>query len=124
MAALQNYSRFVVFYNGQSLEQITSCERSTNSGQQRVDLLNEGLGGFSPGSGDVTIAIGFAVPIGGTEADFERDAAEGRFVDMQIGLGRTSYAGRGKITDVRVSQSVNAAVEGSFNWTGELRAPE
>lgn len=124
MPALQDYAKLYVFYNGVYLEQITSAEKVTNSGNQRIDLLNEGLGGFSSGSGDVTITIGFVIPIGGTEADFEEDCALKKFVSMQIGQGSKDYVGTGKLESVSVSQSVNAAAEGTFTWIGELSAPK
>lgn len=121
MAAQQDYSQLKCFINGNPLIQITSLSKATNAGLQRIDLLNEGLGGFSNGSGDVTIEIGYVVPIGGTEEEFDRMCAGHEFVDMQMFLGRQSYAGRGKIENNSVSQSVNAAVEGKLTWLGELK---
>lgn len=120
MAAQQDYARGGVFYNSAWLEQITSFELTTNSGNQRIDLLNEGLGGFTPGSGDVSITIGFVIPIGGTEATFQEDCANKAFVDLQIPIGKKDYVGRGKIESVSISQSVNAAMEGTLTWIGEL----
>jgi hypothetical protein len=93
---------------------------ATNGGQQRVDILNEGLGGFTPGSGDVTVTIGFAIPIGGTEATFQEDCSNGSYIDLQIPIGKKDYVGRGKLESVSMSQSVNAAAEGTFTWIGEL----
>jgi hypothetical protein len=118
--AQQEYARLGVFYNGAWLEQVTSVELTTNSGNQRVDLLNEGLGGFTPGSGDVSITIGFVIPIGGTELTFQEDCANRVFVDLQIPVGKKDYVGRGKLESVSMSQSVNAAAEGTFSWTGEI----
>jgi hypothetical protein len=120
VAALQDYARLGCFYNGSWLEQITSIEMATNGGQQRVDILNEGLGGFTPGSGDVTVTIGFAIPIGGTEATFQEDCSNGSYIDLQIPIGKKDYVGRGKLESVSMSQSVNAAAEGTFTWIGEL----
>lgn len=119
--ALQDYARLGVFYNSNALTQLTSIGLTTNSGQQRIDLLNEGLAGFTPGSGDCTVDIGFVVPIGGTEDTFQEDCATGTFVTLQIPIGRKSYIGRGKIQSVHVSQATNANVEGTFNWMGELK---
>lgn len=119
--ALQDYAKLNLAYNGNWLEQITSVQHATNSGQQRIDLLNEGLGGFTPGSGDVTITVGYAIPIGGTEDDFQQHCATGAYVTLQIVQGRHDYTGRGKITENSASQSVGAAAEGSFTWVGELK---
>jgi hypothetical protein len=81
----------------------------------------DGLGGFSSGSGAVTIEVGFAVPIGGTEFDFQQDCANRAYVDFQVFVGRHSYAGKGKIENVSISRSSGASTEGTFTWTGELR---
>lgn len=118
--ALQDYARLGVAMDSNVLTQITSAKATWNSGQNRVDLLNEGLSGFTPGSGDVTIDLGFAVPIGGTEDDFTGKLVPGTYVTMQIFIGPKDYVGRGKIMTCDIGQSVNAAVEGNLQWLGEL----
>lgn len=122
--ALQDYARLGVFYNGSAITQLTSLGHTTNSGQQRVDLMNEGLGGFTPGPGDCTVDVGFAVPIGGTEFNFQEDCANGAFVTLQVPVGRKYYIGEGKIMTVSISGSTGANVEGTFNWVGELKPME
>ncbi len=121
MAVQQDYARLACFYQNNALTQVTSIALNTESGQQRVDLLNEGLGGWTPGSGSVSIEIGFVVPIGGQEDEFQEDCATGAYVTMQIPIGRKSYIGKGKVTSVKISQSTNASTEGSFTWEGELK---
>ncbi len=121
MAALNEYLQIPVFYNGAYLEQITSVTLRGENGIQRVELLNEGLGGFSPGSGTTTIEIGFSIPITGQEQDFWDDMESEALVDMQMGVGPKSYAGRGKLENVEISRSTGQAVEGTFNWTGPLK---
>lgn len=122
--AMQDYATLKVFLNGSPITQLTSISKSQSNGQQRIDLLNEGLGGFTPGPGEVTIEIGYPIPIGGPEFDYDGMNARAEFVDMQLFQGRFSYAGRGKITETRVSQSTGAAAEGSATWVGELKPPE
>lgn len=119
--ALEDFAKLGVFYNGNALTKVTSISLDTNSGEQRIDLLNEGLAGFTPGSGDCTIEVGFVVPIGGTEDEFQEDCATGTYVTLQVPVGRKSYIGRGKIQSVKISQSTNANVEGSFTWMGEVK---
>lgn len=118
---LQDYVNLSVFYNGNPLTQITSISFNTQSGQQRIELLNQGVGGFTPGSGSVEIEVGFVVPIGGTEDTFQEDCSNGAFVTLQIPVGAKDYIGRGKIMEVKISQSTNAVTEGSFSWTGQLK---
>lgn len=119
--ALQDFAKLAVFYNGNALTRVTSISLDTESGEQRVDLLNEGLSGFTPGSGSVSISVGFVVPIGGTEDEFQEDCATGTYVTLQVPVGRKSYIGKGKLMSVKISQSTNANVEGTFEWSGELK---
>lgn len=119
--ALSDYARPGTFYQGNPLTQVTSLSHVTNSGNQRVDLLTEGLGGFTPGPGDCTIEVGFAVPTGGLEEDFQQDCANRAFVTMQFSIGGQYYIGQGKIDTVSISGSVGSNTEGSFTWIGELK---
>lgn len=121
MPVQQDYANLSVFYNGNPLEQVTSISFTTSSGQQRVELLNKGVGGFTPGSGSSEVEIGFVVPIGGTEDEFQQDCANGTFVTLQIPIGDKDFIGKGKIMEVKISQSTNAVTEGTFSWTGPLK---
>lgn len=121
MATLQDHARLAIFVDQTVTIEVTSIQMTTNSGQQRVDLLNEGLAGFTPGSGDVSLQISFAVPKGGQEYPWQQKCANGEYVSMQLILGATQYVGLGKFMDVSINQSVNASVEGTANWLGELR---
>ena len=122
--ALNDYARLPLFLDGTHVTQLTSVEAEWDAGQQRVDLLHEGLGGFTPGSGSVTVTIGFAVPIGGLEYPYLKKLVDGAYIDLQLGVGSEAYAGRGKIMSTRIGQSVNASVEGTATWTGQFSAPE
>jgi len=121
MATLQDHARLAIFVDQVVQIEVTSIQMTTNSGQQRVDLLNEGLAGFTPGSGDVSLQVGFAVPKGGQEYPWQQKCANGEYVSMQVILGATQYVGLGKFMDVSINQSVNASVEGTANWVGELK---
>ena len=121
MPALTDYAKLALFADQTNIRELTSVDMTTNSGQQRVDLLNEGLGGFSPGSGDVSISLGFTVPVGGQEYPWQQKCANGDLVTLQIIQGAEQYSGVGKIMDTSISQSVNGAIEGTINWVGELK---
>lgn len=121
MATLQDHARLVVIVDQNNVLEITSIQMTTNSGQNRVDLLNEGLAGFTPGSGDVSLQIGFAVPKGGQEYPWQQKCATGAYVTMQVIIGKDNYVGLGKFLDVTINQTVNASVEGTANWLGELK---
>lgn len=107
---------------GNVLVAITSIEATWNSGQNRIDLLNEGLSGFTPGSGDVTIDLGFAVPIGGLEENYTEILVTGEYITMQVFIGSKDFVGNGKIITCKISQSTNEAVQGTLQWMGECKA--
>lgn len=120
MATLIDHARLALFVDGTYQVEITSLELETDSGQQRVDLLNEGLGGFTPGSGSVTINVGFAIPVGGQDYPWQQKCADGAYVTMQVIVGAEQYSGNGKFMNVRINQSAGANTEGTASWLGEL----
>lgn len=119
--ALQDYARLALAMDSNVLTQITKLDAEWDSGQQRVDLLNEGLAGFTPGSGDVKITVGFVVPIGGLEDDYVGKLVVGQYVAMQMFIGPKDYNGNGKLMNIKIGQSVNASTEGTAEWMGELK---
>jgi hypothetical protein len=119
--ALQDHATVSVILDGNPLENITSCELTTNSGEQRVDVLKQGLAGFTPGSGDCTISLGYTIPIGGTEYPYQEKCANKEYVTAQVGRGNRDYVGTGKIMTCTESESVGGAMEGRMEWTGELK---
>ena len=119
--ALQDGARLAIFVNGNALTYVTKIGLKTESGQQRIDVLNEGLVGFTPGSGACTVDVSFAIPIGGCEDEFQEQCVQGAYVTLQIPIGKKSYIGRGKIETVDITQSVNGATEGTFSWLGEMK---
>jgi hypothetical protein len=121
MAALIDHARLALFVDQTYAVEVTSLGITTNSGQNRVDLLNEGLAGFTPGSGDCEMDVGFAVPIGGMEYPWQQKCTKGEYVSMQLIVGGQQYLGNGKILTVSINQSVNASVEGTAHWLGELK---
>jgi hypothetical protein len=118
---MADYAILKLFVNGSPSTQHTSLEKSTDGGLNPVNLLETGLAGFTPGGGMTTIKVGYAIPIGGPEFDFESMSANREDVDMQFWQGGKSYSGRGKITEASVSQSANANAEGTATWLGPLK---
>ena len=121
--ALEDHARLPVFIDQDYQVVMTTISMSTNSGQQRVDTL-EGLAGFTPGSGDVSISGNYVIPVGGQQFPVQEATANGTYHTFQIGIGPKDYIGRGKFMDNEIGQSVNASTEGSLNWVGELKAIE
>lgn len=118
--ALQNYARIKILIDGQEMTQITSAQMTTASGNQVVNLMTEGLGGFTEGSGSVSIEVGYAIPIQGTEYDYQVATATKRFVTVQVVQGSNQYVGTGKFDEDSFSQSSGANAEGTVTWMGEL----
>jgi hypothetical protein len=96
----------------------TAIGVNTASGVQPVHLLGEGLGGFTSGSGEVTIELGIKIPIGGQEHPFQQMCANEEYVELQIFVGRDSYNGRGKFTTVNLTSAVDSAAQGTVSFTG------
>jgi hypothetical protein len=119
--ALQDHARLPVFFNSQYLTEVTSIRVSTDSGQQEV-LTLEGLVGFTQGAGMTEITMKCAVPIGGTEAEFQEICAAGGYCTMQVGIGAKSYEGTGKIMTTDFGQDVNSAADFNVTWKGEKKA--
>ena len=118
--ALEDFTNLSAVVDGDYQSKLTSLSMRHESGQQPVDLLNEGLGGFSPGSGRVQVTMGYSVPIGGAEFDFASAAAAGGYHTLQVTVGPKTYVGSGKFIDNEIGQTVNSATEGTVTWLGEI----
>ncbi len=121
---MADYAVLKLFVNQSPSTQHTSLEKTTTNNDQKVNLLETGLAGFTPGGGEVSIKIGYAIPIGGPEFDFESMAARREDVDMQFWQGAVSYSGRGRIMEGSVSQSTGANAEGTATWNGPMKPNE
>jgi hypothetical protein len=122
--ALQDGAILTLFIDGLYQAKASNISITTNSGQVRMDTIAEGLAGFTPGAGDVSISGSSVVHIGGLEFDFHSAAAKGGYHSLQVVIGAKAYTGSGKFMDTTTSQSVNANTESSFNWTGQLKPLE
>ena len=119
--ANQDYASYKAFINGAPILQVTSIGVKTESGVQPVHLLAEGLGGWTDGSGSVSISMGIVIPIGGQEHEYQQACARKEFIDMQVYIGRNSYAGRGKFLSVDLNHSAGDTASGTVEWQGPLK---
>lgn len=108
--------------DGRQVKQIESIDHETDSGQQIVLLLNEGVGGFTPGSGQTTVSGVLYVPIGGFEEPVQEYCAEGSYHTFQIGLGPKAVVNSGKFQNVKISASTGQATQVSFTFVGDVKA--
>ena len=119
--AQSDFAKGVVFIGGGYIKYLESFEIAGDAQNQRIDVLNDGLAGFTSGSGSVTINLSFPVPIGGFEVDYWGMFVRREYVDFQVWIGPKKYAGQGKIETCNVGQSVNEATKGSLTWVGEFK---
>lgn len=119
---MEDYAKLVVFVDSRQIEQVTSIQMGTESGQIEVYNLETGLAGFTPGPGKVSITLGYTVPVGGFEEPFQKYCVDGAYHTIQIGCGKDKYVGTGKFMNDNLSQSVSASTEGSVTWTGTKSA--
>jgi hypothetical protein len=122
MATQQDYATGIVLIDGRKLVQVESWNTEIESGQQPVVLLNEGLGGFTPGGGQTNIGLTVFVPIGGFEEPIDDWTVEGSYHTIQIGLGPKAQVTRGKFMNVKIGQSTGDAVKFETQFVGEKKA--
>jgi hypothetical protein len=122
--AQQDYSLVKLFFNGASVTQLTKVTRMMDAQNQPIMLLNEGLGGWSPGSGISSVEWEAPIPLGGTEFDYEGIAHRREYVDLQVFVGSRSVASRGKIQTVQSEGSAGAPSSCSIKWEGAFEPTE
>lgn len=118
---MQDFALLKVFYNGAPITMITRIKRLVNANNIPIMVMSEGLVGYTDGSGECTMDWDAPIPIGGTEFDYEGDCTSKNFVDMQIFVGRRSYAGRGKLVQAETSQETQATATIAVSWQGEFK---
>jgi hypothetical protein len=129
MAQQQDAARFQVFMGLEGgalvfLENNTQVEMVTDAGNIKIDSINNGLSGWSDGSGSIKLNLTQWVPKGGPEFPFQQACADRAYVMVQLGVGTEAYIGIGKILTETVSQSTNAASEERVEWEGEIKPRE
>ena len=83
MAQQKDYAQIVAYIDGQYLIEVSGLTKRTENGQQPVNLLVEGLGGFAPGPGGVTVNIRYTIPASGQEFNFDKAVHEAGFHTIQ-----------------------------------------
>lgn len=119
--AMIDYAIPFLFVDGRGQGQVTSIDMVTESGKIPIFTLKDGFAGFSPGPGMVTFNIGFVVPVGGLEENFQRYAATAGRHTIQFGLGPQAYVGEGEFTNCQIGGGTQKATEGSCTWQGQKK---
>jgi hypothetical protein len=118
--ALEKFARAALSLDGTWLRFITSLSMVTDGGKTPINLLEEGLAGFSIGSGSVTITAGYALPMAGQEYPFQQKVTRDEDVQAQLRWGAEQYVGLGQLTNDEKNRNVDSPTEGTVNWTGVL----
>lgn len=124
MAAQTDYALIKLFLNGAPVTQITKITRMLDAQNQPIMLMNEGLGGWSPGSGISSIEWDSPIPIGGTEFDYEGMCQRTEYVDMQVFVGSRSVASRGKIQTAQTEGASGSPSSIAVKWEGAFEPTE
>lgn len=114
------YGQAKLHFRGNPINKIASCSWEGDAGLQPVNLMNEGLDGFSIGSGSSTIKWSFPIPQTGPEHPYRQAFINKEDVDLQYTSGAESYAATGKLTNYEESQSDNEVLTGNCTWLGPL----
>ena len=122
--ALQESAKGYAVMDSNALVNLTSVGLKTDGGQQPIYTIESGLAGFAPGNGNVTLSLGFFIPIGGPEEEFQEKCAVGALVSVQSGFGPKAYVATGKIMSVDMQQSAGGGSEGTLEWMGPLQPIE
>lgn len=124
MAAQQDYALIKLFINGAPMTQGTKVTRMLDAQNQPIMLMNEGLGGWSPGSGISSIEFDAPIPLGGTEFDYEGMCQRREYVDIQVFVGARSVASRGKFQTVQTEGAAGSPSSCSVKWEGAFEPTE
>lgn len=124
MAVQSDYALVKLFLNGAPVIQITKITRMLDAQNQPVQLMSEGLGGWTSGAGISSVEWEAPVPIGGSEFDYEGIATRREFVDLQVFVGSRSVASRGKIQTTQLEGSVGNPTSMTIKWEGAFEPTE
>lgn len=119
--ALQDFAEVGLLLDGNPLELISECRLNTESGNQTIDVIKQGLAGFSSGPGRCTITLSYPIPIGGTEYPYQKKCANKEYVTAQFFRADGDYIGTGKLQNCDEGQSTGSPTDGKVEWVGELK---
>jgi hypothetical protein len=117
--AMQDFAKLSAYVDTAYQVFLTSISINGENGEQLVRTF-EGLAGFSPGTGVMTVEFGYVIPIGGEDYPFWNKMVNREYVQLQLPVGAKTIVGLGKILTTGISQDVDGAIAGTASWTGEL----
>ena len=122
MPEQKDFAKVRCWIDGDFAIQLLSVSLRTDAGNIPVNLMNEGLAGFTDGSGSQSISITYAIPRSGMEFNFQRACVERGYHSIQISVAGQAGVFRGKFSDNEISQSADSATQGTVNFVGEFTA--
>ena len=121
--ALQDFGRLFVMVDSRLQVYVESINVQTDAGNIQIFTF-DGLAGFSPGPGKITIALNYAVPAAGFETNFQKAVVDKGIHSIQVGIGPNALITEGKFMTDAISGSTTSATTGSVNFEGVLAAFE
>lgn len=97
---------------------VTNVEINGQSGMQAIEILKEGLVGFTDGAKRLEISGTWPVFIEGLEKPIPDWIEEGSYHECQIPVGPTNLISKGRFDTFRLGQSTNANTEMSATFIG------
>jgi hypothetical protein len=117
--ALQDFGRLFALVDSNLQVYVESISIQTDSGNIEINTF-DGLAGFSPGPGAITISLNYAVPAAGFETNFQAMVVDKQIHAMQIGIGPNALITEGKFNTDTISGSVTTATQGAVTFKGKL----
>jgi hypothetical protein len=119
---LKDFGKLRAWVDEAFLVFISNIEKVTESGNIPITILNEGLAGFTDGSGSTTINFTYYVPRTGFEFNFEQAVEEKGIHSVQLTVSGHNVLLKGKFMTSNISQSTDQAVTGTASFMGSLKA--
>lgn len=117
--ALQDFARLFVMVDSVLQVFVESIGIQTDSGNIEIYTF-DGLAGFSPGPGKITLSLNYAVPLAGFETNFQKMVVDRQVHSIQVGVGSNALITEGKFNTDNIQGSTSSATQGSVTFTGKL----
>ena len=104
---MAKYAKGSIFVKGKLMAQATGIEAEHRSGGQRVETIELGFAGRSPGAKGATVTIDLVVPASGEEEDFVKVMNDDEEIEIVIAGAGKKKIFKGFIDTTRESYRVN-----------------
>ena len=117
--SVQDFARLFVLVDSNLQVFVESIGIQTASGNIKIFTF-DGLAGFSPGPGEITLSLNYAVPLAGFETNFQAMVVDKAIHSIQVGIGPNALITEGKFNTDNIQGSTTSATQGSVTFEGRL----